>query len=207
MLSLLQITPERRKRLSVLYLAKFVEDWVDPPPVLHPCYVRELYTEYKVLLVLRGLASSVKFCASLDSFEDRMRGPAASYVFTDLQSRGRSQSRESGVVAPCASRRALSRQPARCAGHGRGRMDHQADGEGRRRGRYPKMRSRSPRWPGPATICGSTFAWRPTDILPPARAQRHLHPGHHQGDEIGCRGFGVAHEAMIEHFLCYSLKR
>ena len=81
MLQLLQIGPEIRKTLDILFLAKFAEDWIEPPPIIHPAYGRELYTKFEVLSVLRGLARSVEPCASLDAFEERMRGHAPDYVF------------------------------------------------------------------------------------------------------------------------------
>ena len=82
MIKLLQIGPEKRRELDILFLAKYAEDWNEPPPVVHPLYGRELYTKFEVLSVLRGLARSVEPCASLESFEERMRrGPAPDYVF------------------------------------------------------------------------------------------------------------------------------
>ena len=81
MLQFLRIGSQRRKRLDVLFLAKYAEDWIQPPPIIHPVYGRELYTKFEVLTVLRGLARSVEPCPSLDAFERRMRGPAPDYVF------------------------------------------------------------------------------------------------------------------------------
>ncbi len=82
MIELLQINPEQRRELDILFLAKYAEDWNEPPPAVHPLYGRELYTKFEVLSVLRGLARSVEPCASLESFEERMRrGPAPDYVF------------------------------------------------------------------------------------------------------------------------------
>lgn len=81
MSQLFQIGSECRKTLDILFLAKFAEDWVEPPPIIHPVYGRELYTKFEVLSVLRGLARSVEPCASLDEFEERMRGHAPDYVF------------------------------------------------------------------------------------------------------------------------------
>ena len=82
MIKLLQIDPEQRRELDILFLAKYAEDWNEPPPVVHPHYGRELYTKFEVLSVLRGLARSVEPCASLESFEERMRrGPVPDYVF------------------------------------------------------------------------------------------------------------------------------
>ena len=81
MLQLFQIGSEIRKTLDILFLAKFAEDWIEPPPIIHPAYGRELYTKFEVLSVLRGLARSVEPCASLDAFEKRMRGHAPDYVF------------------------------------------------------------------------------------------------------------------------------
>ena len=82
MLELLQIGPERRRELDILFLAKYAEDWIEPPPTVHPDYGRELYTKFEVLSVLRGLARSVEPCASLEAFEERMRrGPAPDYIF------------------------------------------------------------------------------------------------------------------------------
>lgn len=78
---LLQIGCERRRRLNILFLAKYAEDWREPPPVIHSHYGRELYTKFEVLTVLRGIAGSVEPCASLDAFEERMRGPPPDYVF------------------------------------------------------------------------------------------------------------------------------
>ena len=78
---LLQLGSEIRRTLDVLFLAKFADDWTEPPPVIHPVYGRELYTKFEVLSVLRGLARSVEPCASLDAFEERMRGHAPDYVF------------------------------------------------------------------------------------------------------------------------------
>ena len=78
---LLQIDSEIRKTLDILFLAKYAEDWREPPPTIHPVYGRELYTKFEVLSVLRGLARSVEPCASLDAFEERMRGHAPDYVF------------------------------------------------------------------------------------------------------------------------------
>ena len=65
----------------MLFLAKYAQDWNDPPSVIHPRYGRELYTKFEVLSVLRGLARSVEPCASLDAFEERMRGTPPDYVF------------------------------------------------------------------------------------------------------------------------------
>ncbi len=82
MIKLLQIGPEQRRELDILFLANYAEDWSEPPPAVHPHYGRELYTEFEVLSVLRGLARSVEPCASLESFEERMRrGPVPDYVF------------------------------------------------------------------------------------------------------------------------------
>ena len=82
MIQLLQIGPEQRRELDILFLAKYAEDWSEPPPTVHPVFGRELYTKFEVLSVLRGLARSVEPCASLESFEERMRrGPAPDYVF------------------------------------------------------------------------------------------------------------------------------
>ena len=79
---LLQIGPERREELDILFLAKYAQDWTGPPPAVHPRYGRELYTKYEVLSVLRGLARSVEPCASLEAFEERMRcRPAPGYIF------------------------------------------------------------------------------------------------------------------------------
>ena len=79
---LLQIDPQRRRDLDILFLAKYAEDWSEPPPVVHPCYGRELYTKFEVLSVLRSLARSVEPCASLEAFEERVRrSPAPDYVF------------------------------------------------------------------------------------------------------------------------------
>ncbi len=82
MQELLQIGPDRREELDILFLAKYAEDWTEPPPTVHPRYGRELYTKFEVLSVLRGLARSVEPCASLEAFEERMRrGPAPDYIF------------------------------------------------------------------------------------------------------------------------------
>jgi len=82
MLNLLRIDPERRRTLDILFLAKYAEDWIAPPPTLHPTYGRELYTKFEVLSVLRGLARTVEPCASLEAFEARMRrSPAPDYIF------------------------------------------------------------------------------------------------------------------------------
>ena len=82
MTALLQINLTRRRELNILFLAKYAEDWTEPPPVVHPSYGRELYTKYEVLSVLRGLAQRVEPCASLEAFERRMRrGPAPDYIF------------------------------------------------------------------------------------------------------------------------------
>ena len=82
MLKLLQIGPARRRELDILFLAKYAEDWDEPPPAVHPRYGRELFTKFEVLSVLRGLARSVEPCASLEAFEERMRrGPAPDYIF------------------------------------------------------------------------------------------------------------------------------
>ncbi len=82
MIDLLQISPAQRRRLHILFLAKYAEDWTEPPPVVHPRYGRELYTKFEVLSVLRGLAHRVEPCASLETFEARMRrGPVPNYIF------------------------------------------------------------------------------------------------------------------------------
>ncbi len=82
MLKLLQIGPDRRRELDILFLAKYAEDWSEPPPKVHPRYGRELYTKFEVLSVLRGLARRVEPCAGLEAFEKRMRsGPAPDYIF------------------------------------------------------------------------------------------------------------------------------
>ena len=78
---LLRIGSERRRRLNILFLAKYAQDWNNPPPVIHPNYGRELYTKYEVLSVLRGLARTVEPCASLEEFEDRMRRTPPGYIF------------------------------------------------------------------------------------------------------------------------------
>ena len=82
MTKLLQIDPAQRQELDILFLAKYAEDWDEPPPVVHPCYGRELYTKFEVLSVLRSLARRVEPCASLEAFEERMRrGPMPDYIF------------------------------------------------------------------------------------------------------------------------------
>ena len=79
---LLQFGPARRGTLDILFLAKYAQDWDEPPPTIHPRYGRELFTKFEVLSVLRGLARSVEPCASLEAFEERMRrGPAPGYIF------------------------------------------------------------------------------------------------------------------------------
>ena len=81
MTKLLRIGSEQRRRLHILFLAKYAQEWSEAPPVIHPRYGRELYTKFEVLSVLRGLARSVEPCASLDAFEERMRGTPPGYVF------------------------------------------------------------------------------------------------------------------------------
>ncbi len=82
MLKLLQIGPEPRQELDILFLAKYAENWTEPPPIVHPRYGRELYTKFEVLSVLRELARSVEPCASLEAFEERMRlAPPPDYIF------------------------------------------------------------------------------------------------------------------------------
>ncbi|MCY4320219.1 MAG: hypothetical protein OXE76_13770 [Alphaproteobacteria bacterium] len=82
MIDLLQISLAQRRRLHILFLAKYAEDWTEPPPVVHPRYGRELYTKFEVLSVLRDLAHRVEPCASLEAFEARMRrGPVPNYIF------------------------------------------------------------------------------------------------------------------------------
>ncbi len=79
---LLRLDPEYAGGLKILFLAKYVEDWREPPPMVHPRFGRELYTKFEVLSVLRGLVGSVEPCASLAAFEERMRkGPVPDYVF------------------------------------------------------------------------------------------------------------------------------
>ena len=77
----LRIGSEQRKKLDLLFLAKYAQEWREPPPVVHPIYGRELYTKYEVLSVLRGLVRSVEPCADLDAFERRMRGKPPDYIF------------------------------------------------------------------------------------------------------------------------------
>ncbi len=82
MLTLLQIDRKQRRELNILFLAKYAQDWSEPPPMVHPHYGRELYTKFEVLSVLRGLARSVEPCDSLEAFEKRMSdGPAPDYIF------------------------------------------------------------------------------------------------------------------------------
>ena len=82
MFKLLQIGQEQRRKLDILFLAKYAQDWSEPPPTVHPRYGRELYTKFEVLSVLRGLARSVEPCDSLKAFEERIScGPAPDYIF------------------------------------------------------------------------------------------------------------------------------
>ena len=81
MQELLRIESRHRDRLNILFLAKYAQDWHEPPPVIHPRYGRELYTKFEVLSALRNLVRSVEPCASLDAFEQRMRGDAPDYIF------------------------------------------------------------------------------------------------------------------------------
>ena len=61
----LRIGSEQREKLDLLFLAKYAQEWREPPPLVHPVYGRELYTKYEVLSVLRGLVRSVEPCADL----------------------------------------------------------------------------------------------------------------------------------------------
>ncbi len=81
MSELLRIESEQRDKLRLVFLAKYAQEWGEPPPLIHPVHGRELYTKYEVLSVLRGLVRSVEPCADLDAFERRMRGKPPDYVF------------------------------------------------------------------------------------------------------------------------------
>ena len=70
MLKLLQISPEQRQGLEVLFLAKHAEEWSQPPPAAHPQFGREFYNEFEALSVLRGPARSVEPCASREGGDE-----------------------------------------------------------------------------------------------------------------------------------------
>jgi len=78
---LLRLREEEKRALRILYLAKYAENWREPPPVVHPAYGRELYTKYEVLTVLRSLAAEVTPCPTLAAFPDMARAGRFDYVF------------------------------------------------------------------------------------------------------------------------------
>lgn len=61
------------EQLDVLYLAKYVRDIEDVPPVVHPEYGRELYTKYEVYRSLLEIGLAVTPCRTLAELLERSR--------------------------------------------------------------------------------------------------------------------------------------
>lgn len=78
---LLRLRDDEKRTLRILYLAKYAENWREPPPVVHPTYGRELYTKFEVLSVLRSLSAEVVPCPTLDAFPETAGSGRFDYVF------------------------------------------------------------------------------------------------------------------------------
>lgn len=73
------VTEQEVEQLDLLYLAKYVRDIEDVPPVVHPQYGRELYTKYEVYRSLLEIGLTVTPCRTLG--ELLARGRSHNFIF------------------------------------------------------------------------------------------------------------------------------
>lgn len=99
MLPLLQLTPDERRQLSVLYLAPFAPERGTPPPDRHPQVgIRPIY-HWEIYDILERLGVLTATCRDLDRLPELAK--QANYVFS-LFSRAPFRNCEVYVAAACA---------------------------------------------------------------------------------------------------------